>query len=204
MGLSVNVGGTCKNPTPYVNVGGVWKAVQNVFVNVGGVWKNIWQAFNGKVFLLGQPQQLTLTPHLGANTSSSIGYNSTSQTYDINANSVSVSGCGASNTPALTYFDTALFDITKFSTLHMAWTVENHNGDPWHYGRVSILNASDGTLMTWNVDYFSYTTNDGGCPPTTLDNPVNIDSINGMVKMRFQCDSGTNGTHMHISNVEFS
>lgn len=42
MGFSVKAGGTWKDGTPYVRVGGTWKQPDSLYVKVGGVWKEIY------------------------------------------------------------------------------------------------------------------------------------------------------------------
>lgn len=39
--IPVNVGGSWKQSTPYVNVNGAWKEVTNAYVNVNGTWKEV-------------------------------------------------------------------------------------------------------------------------------------------------------------------
>lgn len=39
--IPVNVGGTWKTATPYVNVNGKWKEVTEAYVNVSGTWKEV-------------------------------------------------------------------------------------------------------------------------------------------------------------------
>lgn len=142
-GSFVNVGGvwrTVKNI--YVNVGGVWRQVKNSYANVGGVWRTAYQAMK-QIYTAGV-QNVPLTGSLGQN-------NASTNQIVWNASSIYMVGYG-NHSDGTAGWDGAIvstsglntFDVTGYTTLCVDCDCTSNGG-----GRVAIYVDN----MTQNVIY---------------------------------------------------